>query len=284
MQSNAVSPVFSLARSAAPYRTRIATHPLFDRLVEPGAFAAWIEHEVYVAWGLLTRLQHLRTETFSRGWAWTLRSLPRDRRLTAELVLAEEARDDTTPASGSRFETLLHGLGGLHGLHGQGGMIDGTTYFLDALEQGARLAEALETARAPRAAARYLLALDHSAGASHWAGLGALLVERHEILSDEFAGIALRLSDQTPQRETLIDAWMPPTLTPIGAELLQNLLRFEGAEALAKAEAGIAAAFDARITLWDALVAALPTASHTGRAPTVAATLAPSVSGPLPVG
>lgn len=134
----------------APCRRALRDHRIYNAMDRLESLCVFMEHHVFAVWDFMSLLKALQRRICCTEVPWLPPGDPEGSRFINDIVLAEESDEDGQGGFASHFELYRRSMI-------QSGAstraIDG---FLGALRQGAGVAEALSSAAAPPAAARFV--------------------------------------------------------------------------------------------------------------------------------
>ncbi len=226
----------------------------------------FMEHHVFAVWDFMSLLKALQRELTCVGLPWLPRGAARTRRLINEIVLDEES--DEIPGRGcfSHFELYRQAM---EACGADTGPIDA---FVEALRSGVDVPNAMEGAGTPRAARDFVLRTWDvlSNGGTHVIA-AAFTIGREEVIPDIFRALVTDLERRHSGRYDLLLIYLQRHIEvdsklhgPLALRMLEELCEDDSGrweEALAWARS----ALEARVALWDGILAVIRPDAQRGR-------------------
>lgn len=253
--SNAFEPEF-----IASLGERLASHPVYGALRGVEDLRVFMQHHVHSVWDFMSLIKYLQHTVAPARWPWTPGVDPTVQRFINELVLEEETDEAGPGAPGefsSHFRLYLGAMGEI------GADADTPARFVEmAGREG--IDAALASGLAPAPAARFnRVTFGFIAGGKPHEAAAALALGREHIIPAMFRAFLARMAVSEAQapifhyylnRHIHLDEDFH---APLSLRLLESLC---GGDAVKIAEARAAAvrAVEARIELWDGVLAVLP--------------------------
>jgi molybdopterin-guanine dinucleotide biosynthesis protein A len=237
---------------------RLSAHPLHSELHDLLALRVFAEHHVFAVWDFMSLLKALQREVAGVQLPWRPQRDARLVRLIHEIVLAEESDLGPDGRPRSHFELYLEAMGELGADRAPIGKL------LDGLESGQGWTVALARCGAPIAAQRFVECTMNfvDSGKAHVVA-AAFTHGREEPIPGMFRALVDAIAEREPERVELLRYYLERHIEIDGEEhgaLAHELLRelcardpIKEREALWAAEQ----ALEARLTLWDGIVAAI---------------------------
>jgi hypothetical protein len=178
----------------APLRERLVTHPLYAHLRDEGTMNIFMEAHIFAVWDFQSLLKALQRMLTCVEVPWLPTSDPEARRLLNEIVLDEES--DQAPGGGylSHFELYLQAM------QECGANVTPIQTFLDSLNAGLSVEEALETSAVPPGVGPFVratMAIARSAEPHRVAA--AFAYGREEIIPAMFRRLVDQLAEISPR-------------------------------------------------------------------------------------
>jgi hypothetical protein len=245
-----------LKSAIAPARNRVVSHPLYSALDTHQAITTFMEHHVYAVWDFMSLLKSLQRQLTCVELPWVPTGPTGSRRLINDITLVEES-DELQGGFISHFELYLLGMQQAGADHST---IDA---FIAALRTGTAVEEALTSTGVPAPSAefvrttwRFIQTLPvHCQAASFAFG-------REDLIPDMFEQVVKVNANRGGQLDTFVD-YLARHIevdgeehTPMAMQMLADLCRDDEAKWAACAET-VNAALDARVRLWDGILAAI---------------------------
>ena len=93
-----------LQASIEPLRTKLANHPLYNKINSREKLQTFMQHHVYAVWDFMSLLKYLQNNLTCTQAPWTPKSTAELRFFINEIVLGEESDEDPTGGHISHFE------------------------------------------------------------------------------------------------------------------------------------------------------------------------------------
>jgi hypothetical protein len=135
-------------------RTAVIKHPVYQRLDTLRDVTTFTEHHVFAVWDFMSLLKNLQRQLTCVEVPWVPRGTPTATRLINEIVLGEES-DEFGDGYLSHFELYLAAM------EEAGADTKPINTFLDLIQSGSAVHEALACAPAPSAAADFVAGTWH---------------------------------------------------------------------------------------------------------------------------
>lgn len=239
---------------------------MYRKLKSDGDVRAFMKHHVFAVWDFMSLLKALQGELTCVGLPWLPKGAARTRRLINEIVLDEES--DEIPGRGcfSHFELYRQAM---EACGADTGPIDA---FVEALRSGIDVPNAMEGAGTPRAARDFVLRTWDvlSNGGPHVIA-AAFTIGREEVIPDIFRALVTEFERRRPGRYDLLSIYLQRHIEvdsehhgPLALRMLEELCaddsgRWEEARACARS------ALEARLALWDGVLAVIRPDAQRGR-------------------
>jgi hypothetical protein len=241
-----------------PQRQNLVAHPVYEAVASAEALRVFTEHHVYAVWDFMTLLKALQRTLTCVELPWRPVGDRQTRRLINEIVLAEESDDAGTEGAASHFELYLEAMKQL------GADTQPVDRFLGRIESGDGVIAALADPSIPEPSRRFVTTTWRIVESGSIPAIAAAFtLGREEIIPDLFRGLVRSLHDQEPARFGKFLAYLdrhvhldedehgPMALRMLTTVCGDDPLRWEEAASAARA------ALEARLGLWDGVVAVL---------------------------
>jgi hypothetical protein len=243
------------ARAAIePVRKEVTAHPIYGRISDRGDMTTFMEHHTFAVWDFMSLLKSLQRELTCVDVPWVPRGSEVSRRLINDIVLVEES-DELNGGFTSHFELYVAGMAEA----GADTTRIGT--FVELVGEGHDVAAALRVARVPAPAAEFVgTTFEIITGRPLHCRAAAFAFSREDLIPDMFDQVIKKEgTDRFPlfcdylARHIEVDG---EEHTPMAMQMVADLCgdsdtRWEEAAETAKL------ALEARIRLWDGIVAAM---------------------------
>jgi hypothetical protein len=255
-----------IAESIRPVRERLIDHPVHGSITTAESLRIFMEHHVFAVWDFMTLLKALQRGLTCVEVPWVPVGDREARRLVNEIVLAEESDDDGQGGHASHFELYLDAM------KQAGADTSAIRAFLGALGRGLSIHEALEEADAPQAAREFVeTTWGFVKSGSIAAVASAFTLGREELIPDLFRRLVEALDERERGRFGLfrhyLDRHVELDADEHGPMALKMLSAVCGDDPARGRDARLAAnmALEARLALWDGLIAEIDATTGIGR-------------------
>ena len=85
-----------LQASIEPLRTKLANHPLYNKINSREKLQTFMQHHVYAVWDFMSLLKYLQNNLTCTQAPWTPKSTAELRFFIYEIVLGEQSDEDPT--------------------------------------------------------------------------------------------------------------------------------------------------------------------------------------------
>jgi len=256
--AEAVSPIHALEATLQPFYARLAEHPLYRSIASLEDLQLFMQTHVFAVWDFMSLLKTLQRGLTSVDIPWLPSAQPVARRLINEIVLGEES-DIYEGQPLSHFELYLRAM------HDAGASTTAIDALTSSLRHGTPLAQALRSPAIPAAARAFVestfAVIEH--GQLHQAA-AAFTFGREDLIPDLFTAFIrdqdARLSGQLHLFRWYLDRHIEVDGEEHGPMALQMIAELCGTDPQRwqEAEQAAIAAIEARLTLWDGILATLP--------------------------
>lgn len=251
----------------APVRSALLAHPLYAEMQELAALRVFMEYHVFAVWDFMSLLKALQQRLTCVTTPWTPRQpLPLAARLVNEIVLAEETDDDGAGGYASHFTLYQRAM---RSAGANTGPID---RLVGRLEAGPSLEAAMAHAELPPAVRLFVAHTFAVVEAGELVSLAATFTfGREDLLPGVFQTIVDELARAPEARLEPFQFYLRRHIDLDGDEhgpmatRLVALLCGENEELWQRAYAAADAALQVRLTLWDAIHAAVRGAALANR-------------------
>ncbi|MFF0018059.1 DUF3050 domain-containing protein [Streptomyces sp. NPDC005374] len=247
--------VDNLRRVVDTARMQVVKHPLYGRLKTLQDVNTFTEHHVFAVWDFMSLLKNLQRNLTCVDVPWVPRGSSESRRLINDIVLVEES-DALGNGFISHFELYVNGM------EQAGADTKPINNFLARIGQGVSVPSALADAVVPQAAADFVKttwgfiekAELHCQAAAFAFGREDLIPEMFDqiVKIDDQQGLLSTFRDYL-ERHIEVDG---EEHTPMAMAMLADLCG-DDVKKWDECATTIVTAMQARLTLWDGIVAAL---------------------------
>jgi hypothetical protein len=248
---------------------RLVEHPLYAALKRPDDVLTFMRHHVFCVWDFMSLLKGLQQRLSCVAVPWLPSPDPEARRLVNEIVLAEESDEDGQGGWLSHFELYLAAM------REAGADAAPVVRFLEGIRGGIGLSDALNRAEAPPAvAASVRLSLDLARNAETHRLAAAFALGREDVIPSLFLRLLDRLAVTEPNRFRKFQYYLHRHVDLDGdihgPQALRLVERLCGGDPRRLSEALATAweCLEARLGVWDEILAALGTPAARRRATT----------------
>ena len=246
-----------LKESINPVRNRLIEHPIYRAVRTPSALRIFMEYHVYAVWDFMSLLKALQQSLTCVDVPWVPRGNANTRFLINEIVVGEESDVDEQGRRVSHFELYLRAM------REAGASVEEISRFIGAVSSGMMVRDAIAGLVPQKAVRKFLDFTFDTVFSGEVSRIAAVFTfGREDLIPDLFLPIVQELSKEKPGFETFryylerhieVDGGHHSHLA---MEMLEELC---GDDAIKWELAGNAAraALEARIVLWDGVVAAI---------------------------
>jgi hypothetical protein len=250
-----------LKQVAAPLMDRLTKHTLYNRIKSHEDVCTFMEHHIFAVWDFMSLLKQLQRGLTCIEVPWVPQGNKQARRLINQIVLEEES-DELGDGFSSHFEIYREAMSQV------GANLEAVDRFLDLIRAGMSVDEALEVSEAPVAAGRFVektMGFVNSGSIVQVAT--AFTFGREEAIPGMFLALVIDLDRQFPGQYDMLHYYLDRHIeldgdvhSHLAEEMLMELCEDDDAK-WAEAETALVAAIEARLDMWDGIVAALETKS-----------------------
>jgi hypothetical protein len=245
-----------LKADIGPARDRVVGHQLYRALDTHEAIVTFMEHHVYAVWDFMSLLKSLQRQLTCVTLPWVPTGPTSSRRLINDITLVEES-DELGGGFISHFELYLNGMT-------QAGadraVIDS---FIDRLRGGMGVPQALDAAGVPAPSAAFVRTTwNFIQTAPVHCQAAAFAFGREDLIPDMFEQVVKVNDNHGGRLDTFVD-YLARHIevdgeqhTPMAMQMLADLCGDDAAK-WADCAATVNDALDARVRLWDGIVAAI---------------------------
>ncbi|MFQ5972010.1 MAG: DUF3050 domain-containing protein [Alphaproteobacteria bacterium] len=260
-------------------RQRLGTHEVYRCLQTIEDVRIFMEHHVFAVWDFMCLLKTLQQRLTCVSVPWLPKHKPGVRRLINEIVLEEESDECADRGYISHFELYRSAM------TEAGADTTCIDAFVRLLEAGASVPEALERAQAPIAARNFVENTWQVIGREPTHAIAAAFTfGREEPIPGMFRAVIERLEGRFPGRMARFTAYLDRHVqldeahhAPMAVEMLVELCQHD-ADKWNEARAAALGSLEARLALWDAVVA--ETSLNRNHADTRESAPLPSINAP----
>ena len=242
----------------APARARLLAHSLYARMASLDDVQRFMESHIFAVWDFMSLLKRLQRDLTCLDLPWVPVGEAEVRFLINEIVCGEESDVDPAGTRISHFELYLRAM------HEAGAVATAINGALASVRAGGATAVALKKAGVPLGAAEFSAETFRLAGQGETHEVAAAFTfGREDLIPDMFMQLVTRLSREHPGKLDTFRYYLERHIEVDGghhgAIALRMVERLCGDDELKWQEAGRAAlaSIEARIRLWDAIVATL---------------------------
>ena len=237
-------------------RVRLAHHELYSRLTSSRGIAIFMKHHVWAVWDFMSLVKALQRSLTCVDLPWRPTGDPEVRHLINDIVTGEESDVDRHGQRGSHFEFYLTAMKGV------GASTRRIETFIELIGGGTPVSEALVEAGAPPASARFVNQTFDVIERGRIHEIASLFTYgREDIIPAMFIGVLDRLD--VPAGVELADLryYLERHVEvdgdhhgPLARRMVAMLCKGDAAR-LGEAVEAARLALEARLALWDAIVA-----------------------------
>ncbi|MFI9106467.1 DUF3050 domain-containing protein [Streptomyces sp. SID13666] len=235
-------------------RSRVVAHPVYHSLDSLGAVVTFMEHHVFAVWDFMSLLKSLQRNLTCVSVPWIPSGPAASRRLINDIVLVEES-DEIGEGFISHFELYLQGMA-------EAGADTGPIDSLVALlREGKPVLPSLKEAGAPAASIEFATKTwEFIENSPVHCQAAAFAFGREDLIPDMFDKVVAVNRDQGNRLGSFVD-YLERHIevdgeehTPMAMQMLADLCG-DDQDKWAECEEAINGALDARVRLWDGILA-----------------------------
>jgi Protein of unknown function (DUF3050) len=244
-----------LKAAVEPARLRVVGHPLYQRLDALGPVLTFMEHHAFAVWDFMSLLKSLQRHLTCVEVPWVPTGPTGSRRLINDIVLVEES-DERDGGFISHFELYLAGMTEA----GADTSVIGA--FIDKLRAGRRVLDAVQETGVPAPAADFVrLTWGLIERAPVHVQAAAFAFGREDLIPEMFSQV-VGVNQRIGSLDTFVD-YLARHIevdgeehTPMAMQMLADLCGDDEAK-WAQCATAVNLALDARVRLWDGILAAI---------------------------
>ena len=246
-----------LKESIDPVRNRLIEHPVYRAVQTPAALRIFMEYHVYAVWDFMSLLKALQQSLTCVDVPWVPRGSANTRFLINEIVVGEESDVDERGKRVSHFELYLRAM------KEAGASVEEIGRFIAAVSAGGAVREAVKRLVPKEAVRKFLDFTFDTIFSGEVSRIAAVFTfGREDLIPDLFLPIVQKLSKEKPgfatfryylERHIEVDGGHHGHLA---MEMLEELCGDDNVKWKLAGDAA-RAALEARIVLWDGVVAAI---------------------------
>ncbi len=252
--------ISSLQQSIAPARARLTAHPLYRAVQDPATLQTFMQFHVYAVWDFMSLLKALQQSLTCTRVPWIPVGSANTRYLINEIVTGEESDVDEQGRRISHFELYLRAM------HQAGALTTTIDALIAMLAGGTPAAEAIAK-KAPTPVQPFLkFTFDTIASDEPHRIAAVFTFGREDLIPDLFLPLVQMLSRDKPGSFDIFRYYLERHIEVDGGHhshlamaMVEELCGDDDIRWQQAATAAIAA-LEARIALWDAVLAAISTA------------------------
>ena len=245
-----------------PARARLLAHPLYGRMRSLADVRLFMRSHAFAVWDFMSLLKRLQRDLTCVTVPWVPVGDAEVRYLINEIVCGEESDIDPEGGRISHFDLYLRAM------RAAGAEDRPIRAVAAAIAEGTAFAEALRGANPPPAAARFTSATLTlaCAGKTHEVA-AAFTYGREDLIPEMFLEVVRRLSSDNPGKLDVFRYYLERNIEVDGghhgeiARRMTALLCGEDPRKAEEAAQAALAAIEARLALWDGILADLPVAA-----------------------
>ncbi len=241
-----------------PLRQRLIQHPLYAAIQSLDDLRTFMEYHVYAVWDFMSLLKTLQRDLTCVTVPWLSQGDRLSRRLINEIVLAEESDESADGSYGSHFELYCEAM------ERCGADMSHVNAFLQRINRGEPLTQALTAAKVPEAAGEFVQSTWHIIGSSapHMVA-AAFAFGREALIPDMFRALVRDLRAHFPDQLDLVYYYFERHIsldenehTPAAKRMVQELCNDNEGHWI-EAQRAVESALKAREKLWDGILMAI---------------------------
>jgi len=244
-----------LEEQISEVRGRVVTHPVYAALDSHGAIRTFLEHHVFAVWDFMSLLKSLQRNLTCIEVPWVPTGPAASRRLINDIVLVEES-DELGGGFTSHFELYLDGM------TQAGADTSVITGFIDRIRDRQPVFEAIEKGGVPGPSAEFMRCTWGFIDASPVHVQAAAFAFGREDLIPEMFKQVVDVNERMGSLSTFVDYLArhiqvdDEEHTPMAMQMLADLCGDDEAR-WAQCAGAVNRALEARLRLWDGILAAI---------------------------
>ena len=259
---SAQSPIHTIVDATRDRVATLQTHPLYGSITDLHALHTFMEHHIFAVWDFMSLLKTLQRKMTCVAVPWTPAQDPALCRFINEIVVAEESDEMGDGSFGSHFDLYLRAMEEV------GADTGPIKHFVQLVNQGVRIDQALTQAGAPTAAAQFTTyTMDLALSGSIVEVASAFTFGREDVIPTMFEAIVHDLEQQSFTTFDNLLYYLHRHIEldgdehgPLSLQLIENLcannaMSWQGATNVAHE------ALKERAALWDGVVLAIEKSS-----------------------
>ncbi|WP_443936665.1 DUF3050 domain-containing protein [Pedobacter sp. MW01-1-1] len=236
-----------------PLRTEIINHQVYKAISEIEDLCIFMEHHIFAVWDFMSLLKALQINLTCTTLPWFPVGDPVTRQLINQIVAGEESDVDANGAIKSHFELYIDAM------EQCGANTQPILRFIDALQKGKSLTQALEISEAPVAARAFVLSTFETinAGKAHLQA-ASFTFGREDLIPGMFYSMVKDLNSTQPEKVSIFNYYLERHIEVDGDEhshlalSMTEKLCEKNEQYWTEAEEITKQALKMRINLWDA--------------------------------
>lgn len=253
----ASSRIASIEAHLAPLRARLSDHPLYAAIRTPAHIRLFMQSHVFAVWDFMSLLKSLQSQLTCTTIPWTPTPFPASRRFINEIVLGEES-DLFEGRAISHFELYLEAMQQAHA---------DTTPIRSLLSHVAHHTFHPDTLEAPAAARAFIASTFRTLRSGNLAATAAAFTfGREDVIPDIFRNLVRDLNTSTSGELSRFAWYLDRHIEvdgedhgPLSLRMVADLCANDDTLWRQATEAATQA-LEARITLWDGILAEIQSA------------------------
>jgi len=242
-----------LQASIEPLRTKLANHPLYNKINSREKLQTFMQHHVYAVWDFMSLLKYLQNNLTCTQAPWTPKSTAELRFFINEIVLGEESDEDPTGGHISHFELYKRAMSEA------GASFEGINQLVNRIAEGTELRMAIEQSNVPSSAAKFIATTFDIIDRNKLHEVAAAFAfGREDLIPDMFLAMVKELNANGQNFNTLI-YYLERHIELDGdhhaglSALMLSHVCGDDAQKWAEATTTAQEALSARIALWDGI-------------------------------
>lgn len=246
----------TLEKNLAPIRAKLLAHPLYARIRTESALRTFMETHVFCVWDFQCLLVALRRDLTGISLPWLPTPDPEARRLINTIALDEESDVTADGRALSHFEMYLEAM------RDCGANLQPVTRFLHGMQQGQPWKIALAESGASQAAQDFVtVTMGYCEQGTTVEAAASFTYGREDVIPAMFTSLVESLAAEDAKRWSAYQYYLVrhiqhdgDTHGPMARALVARLCG-EDAQRWQQAEQAAVCSLQARLKLWDALLA-----------------------------
>lgn len=248
----------TLKEAIEPVRQKLIAHPVYQMVQSPEDLRVFMEHHIYAVWDFMSLLKSLQQSLTCVAVPWVPVGTANTRYLINEIVAGEESDVDEAGNRTSHFELYLKAM------HQSGANTEAIHQLIGQIKNGKNVTEAISATVASEGIRRFLnFTFDTIATQKPYLVASVFTFGREDLIPDMFLQLVNELSETSAVSFSIFKYYLERHIevdgdhhSHLAIEMLEQLCGSDEAK-WGEATHYAKAAIEARIQLWDTVVASI---------------------------